>query len=441
MIRFCNFEVLCANDLSDFYMKKKAVVAISGGVDSAVSASLLLEQGYEVCGVFMRHRYQKTVEDKDSARALLKWNMNQRRAPAWVRAHGDNSFDVIEQVPSRSFPFLLPVDFVAAVEVACFLGIDLVLVDVDKPFERIVDYFVQSYFDAVTPNPCILCNKTVKFSLLWNVAKRLGGDFLATGHYVQKTWVKNYLRRRQDIESDSIPFNLDLESGDPLELIKLSSNPKDQSYFLSSVSSGALRNTFFPVGYLQKTEVRRIASEKGIPVAGRSDSQEVCFIQNDDKLDFIHSVRESNPTRWNTLPIDTSGPFLNNEGVIIGKHSGYEKYTIGQRKGLGMGFGERIFVKCIRPEDKAVVLAPREDLAVTKVRAVDANWQAPIPYGQALRCNVKIRYRSASIPATVYAYSDNTIEAFLDSPCYGVAPGQSLVVYWEELLLGGGTIV
>ena len=106
-----------------------------------------------------------------------------------------------------------------------------------------------------------------------------------------------------------------------MELIKLSSNPKDQSYFLSSVSSGALRNTFFPVGYLQKPEVRRIACEKGIPVAGRSDSQEVCFIQNDDKLDFIHSVRESNPTRWNTLPIDTSGPFLNNEGVIIGKHS------------------------------------------------------------------------------------------------------------------------
>lgn len=422
-------------------MKKKVVVALSGGVDSAVSASLLLEQGYEVCGLFMRHRYQKTADAEESARTLLKWRMNQRRATGWVRARGDTSFDVFELDPSKSLPFLLPADFVAAVEVACFLGIDLILVDVDKPFERIVDYFVQSYYDAITPNPCILCNKTIKFGLLWKIAKGIGSDLLATGHYVQKTLVKDYLRECQDIESDSIPFNLDLDSEDPLELIKLSLNPKDQSYFLSSVSSGALRDTLFPVGSFQKPEVRRIASEEGIPVGGRSDSQEVCFIPNDNKFDFIHSVREANPTRWDSLPIETSGPFLNKEGRVIGKHSGYEKYTIGQRKGLGMGFGERIFVQSIRPKNKSVVLTPHEDLAVTKVRAVDANWQATIPYGQALRCHVKIRYRSVSIPATVYAYPDNSIEAFLDSPCYGVAPGQSLVVYWKDLLLGGGTIV
>ncbi len=422
-------------------MKKKVVVALSGGVDSAVSASLLLEQGYEVCGLFMRHRYQKTVSDEDSARTLLKWSKNKGRFPVWVRTFDDNSFEVTELDLSNPFPFLLPVDFVVAVEVACFLGIDLVLVDVDKPFEQIVDYFVQSYFDATTPNPCILCNRTIKFNLLWQVAKGIGGNFLATGHYVQKTLVKDYLRERQDIEVGTIPLDLEFESDAPLVLIRQSSNPKDQSYFLSFVPLEALRNTLFPVGALLKPEVRQIAAEKGIPVAGRSDSQEVCFIQNEDKLDFIRNIRESNPVRWSALPTKTSGPFIDKNGKVIGKHSGYEKFTIGQRKGLGMGFGERSFVHSIKPQDKAVVLASREDLAVSKIRAVNANWQATVSCGQALKCRVKIRYRSASIPATVYAYPDNTIEAFLDAPCYGVAPGQALAIYWEDLLFGGGTIV
>ncbi|MBP5623066.1 MAG: tRNA 2-thiouridine(34) synthase MnmA, partial [Thermoguttaceae bacterium] len=202
-----------------------------------------------------------------------------------------------------------------------------------------------------------------------------------------------------------------------------------------------LDHIVFPIGGLEKKEVRRIASEKGLPVAARKDSQEVCFVPDRRRLQFIRDLRDSDPERWRRLPSDTSGPFVSLDGKIIGEHSGYEKYTVGQRKGLGMGFGERIFVQKVVPETRSVVLGPYEELGVDRIKAVDSNWHIDAPIERDFRCEIKVRYRNESCFATVRIARDGSFEAVLDSPRYGVAPGQSLVCYWRDRLLGGGRIV
>ena len=459
----------------------KIFCAVSGGVDSGVAAAILKERGDDVRGLYMRHRYQPTLDADETRRVLEKWaNGEESARPALysVARNGEST----EIAPDAAVAFWsergLPVDAVSAFETTAFLGIPLTILDVDAPFAAVVENFVDEYFAAQTPNPCALCNRTIKFGLLDDVCRRLGGERLATGHYVRKRRVADWvaeLEKTAEKAAKSTEINAEnagcascednascvdgeratnganggefdvlpdwLKADGDAEFIERAPSAKDQSYFLYGVGAETLRRVEFPVGELDKSEVRQMAQDRGLPVAARKDSQEVCFVPDKRRLEFIRDVRAENPERWSALPNDTTGDFVALDGKVIGKHAGYEKFTVGQRKGLGMGFCERIFVQRVDAATKEVVLGPYEALAVREICAVDANWTAPVPVDEDFRCEIKIRYRNDSVAATVRVASDGTFRAIPDEPRFGVAPGQALVCYWQGRLLGGGRIV
>lgn len=462
----------------------KVFCAVSGGVDSGVAAAILKERGDDVRGLYMRHRYQPTLDADETRRVLEKWasGVNGEDGGSEQSGNGCGGWrrpalysvarngDLTEIAPDAAVAFWsergLPVDAVSAFETTAFLGIPLTILDVDAPFAAVVENFVDEYYSAQTPNPCALCNRTIKFGLLDDVCRRLGGERLATGHYVRKRRVADWvaeLETAAEQAEKSTDFNGDLpvcangavstaggefdvlpdwlKADGDAEFIERAPSAKDQSYFLYGVDAETLRRVEFPVGELEKSEVRQIAQDRGLPVAARKDSQEVCFVPDKRRLEFVRDFRAANPERWRALPDDTTGDFVSLDGKVIGKHAGYEKFTVGQRKGLGMGFCERIFVQRVDAATKAVVLGPYEALAVREICAVDANWTAPVPLDEDFRCEIKIRYRNDSVAATVRVGSDGTIRAIPDEPRFGVAPGQALVCYWRGRLLGGGRIV
>lgn len=429
---------------------QNVMIALSGGVDSGVSAVLLREKGNNVRGLFMRHRYQKAL-DREETRSFLAARIDKINLTIYS-VDSDGNLNKCDWNLDY-FPFLLPHDAAAAIDLAIFLGLELILLDVDLHFSAIIDDFVREYYCAKTPNPCVLCNKKIKFGLLWRVAKKLGADVMATGHYVRIRRVQEWLDSiclgdneigkyfRYDTQKDysNVPEWL---CRDGLEYcFTRSLSEKDQTYFLYGIDSNILPNLDFPIGEYTKSEVRRIATEKGLPVANRKDSQEVCFVPDNRRIEFIRNYCLADSRLHDLLPTDSSGSFLSLDGRIIGRHLGYEKYTIGQRKGLGMGFGQRIFVQSINPESHDVVLGPYDSLGVRKVKAVDSNWHVDVPISQEFRCEVKVRYRNESSLATVKVSPDGSLEATLDLTRYGVAPGQALVCYWRDRLLGGGRIV
>lgn len=459
----------------------KIFCAVSGGVDSGVAAAILKERGDDVRGLYMRHRYQPTLDADETRRVLEKWGSGEESARPALYSVARNG-DLTEIAPDAAVAFWsergLPTDALSAFETTAFLGIPLTILDVDAPFAAVVENFVDEYYAAQTPNPCALCNRTIKFGLLDDVCRRLGGERLATGHYVRKRRVADWVAELETAAEEAakstqlngesavcasggICGNGDVSASDgtcgvggefdvlpdwlkadgDAVFIERAPSAKDQSYFLYGVDAETLRRVEFPVGELDKSEVRKIAQDKGLPVAARKDSQEVCFVPDKRRLEFIRDVRAANPERWSALPDDTTGDFVALDGKKIGKHAGYEKFTVGQRKGLGMGFCERIFVQRIDAATKEVVLGPYEALAVREICAVDANWTAPVPLDEDFRCEIKIRYRNDSVAATVRAGSDGTIRAIPDEPRFGVAPGQALVCYWRGRLLGGGRVV
>ena len=441
----------------------KIFCAVSGGVDSGVAAAILKERGDDVRGLYMRHRYQPTLDADETRRVLEKWESGEKSARPALYSVARNG-ELTEIAPDAAVAFWsergLPVDAVSAFETTAFLGIPLTILDVDAPFAAVVENFVDEYYAARTPNPCALCNRTIKFGLLADVCRRLGGERLATGHYVRKRRVADWVAELEtaaeqaakstEINAESandanggefnvLPDWLKAE-GDAV-FIEQAPSAKDQSYFLYGVDAETLRRVEFPVGELDKSKVRQIAQDRGLPVAARKDSQEVCFVPDKRRLEFVREFRAANPERWSAVSDDTTGDFVSLDGKVIGKHGGYEKFTVGQRKGLGMGFCERIFVQRVDAATKEVVLGPYEALAVREICAVDANWTAPVPVDEDFRCEIKIRYRNDSVAATVRAGSDGTIRAIPDEPRFGVAPGQALVCYWRGRLLGGGRVV
>ncbi len=420
---------------------KRVIIALSGGVDSGVSAALLRESGYDVVGLFMRHRYQRALAPHESDAFCARLDPNVALRMWKVDASGAESLREIEW-RREGAPFAIPADAVSAVEVAVTLGIELNIIDIDAPFAQIVDNFVEQYYAAQTPNPCVLCNRTIKFGLLADVATRWNADYLATGHYVQKRraadWIDDLRKNEPERYADMPGW---LAGAQDEHCILRSPSAKDQSYFLYGVSRGALKRTLFPVGAFDKSLVRLRAQAYGLPVAQRKDSQEICFIPDKERVNFIRTIVDSEPERWARVPTQTEGAFLSQEGKVIGRHCGYERYTIGQRKGLGMGFGERIFVQSIDPSSRAVTLGSYDALAKTEICAVDSNWHANVPIDEEFRCEIKIRYRNESTLATVRAKEDGSMFIRADAPCYGVAPGQAVVCYWRDRLLGGGRIV
>ena len=261
---------------------------------------------------------------------------------------------------------------------------------------------------ARTPNPCVMCNNWIKFGRLWEYAEGIGAEYIATGHYARL-----------------IPA----EDGSPA-LCRGLDGGKDQSYVLFGIDRDLLPRLQFPVGGHSKTEIRALAAEVGLRVADKKDSQEICFVAGGDYADFVRRRRGE---------VDTSGEIVTTDGQVVARHDGIEQFTIGQRKGLGIAFGEPRYVVRIDADSRQVVIGRREELACTQLTAGNTNWLIDPP-ATPLECEVKIRYLSQPVAATVTVLPDNRLAATLVEPKHGVAPGQAVVCYHGDRVLGGGWI-
>lgn len=299
-------------------------------------------------------------------------------------------------------------DAADARRVADRLGIPFYAVNFQEEFHRIIDYFVSEYTIGRTPNPCIMCNTWLKFGKLFEYADSLNADYVATGHYAR-------------IATD--------HSG-AAALLRGQDAAKDQSYVLFGVDRRLLERLCLPIGEYRKEEIRRIAGQLGLRVAGKPDSQEICFVPDQDHARFI---RQSRPET------DTSGEIVTTDGTTVGRHDGLEKFTIGQRKGLGVAFGQPRYVVRLEPETRRVVVGTLEELSRHELTAAEANWLIDPPQAP-LRCLVKIRYRSAALSATITPLTANRFRVTFDELCRGIAPGQAAVCYDGDRVLGGGWI-
>ncbi len=355
--------------------KKKVLVALSGGVDSSVAVVLLQRQGYEVGAAHLRHGVEKYLPENFSL----------------------SNFDKDEN---------------DAREIAKILGIPFYVLDVSETFKSITDNFASEYLRCRTPNPCLRCNRLIKFGALYDFAMEKGYDKLATGHYA----------RIRPVSPE--------ENG----IFKASDPNKDQSYVLFDVKRDRLSNIVFPLGEYSKPEIRAMAAEFGLPSATKSDSQDICFLPDGNHARFLAPFKIDSAGN----PFDTSGNIVTVEGKVVGKHDGLEKYTIGQRKGLGVAMNTRYFVVALRPETNEVVLGTHDQLGRRTLTASESNWLTDVP--EYFCCQVKIRYRFTAVSATVHLLEGNRFEVQTDAPVYGVAPGQACVCYDGERLLGGGWI-
>jgi tRNA-specific 2-thiouridylase len=291
--------------------------------------------------------------------------------------------------------------------VADRLDIPFYALDFESEFDRIIDYFADEYLAGRTPNPCVVCNNWLKFGKLWSFGKQLEADFIATGHYAQV-----------------------IQNEGRFELHKAVDPDKDQSYVLHGIRKSILPHLLFPIGGMPKSEVRAIARDIGLAVADKPDSVEICFVPDGDHARLI---RERRPQ------LQTAGTFVDSSGRVLAKHDGYERFTIGQRKGLNYAGGSRRYVLEIIPQTRQVVLGDREGLLAHGLTASKVNWLLDRP-PVSIRCTAKIRYRHPGAAATVRALAENTAEVSFDEPQSAIAPGQAVVFYDRDRVLGGGWI-
>ncbi|MFL5244570.1 MAG: tRNA 2-thiouridine(34) synthase MnmA [Gemmataceae bacterium] len=355
-------------------MAARVVLAMSGGVDSSVSAYLLKEQGYEVIGLFMR-----------------------------TGAHGAE-----EEGPAHKKGCCSALDAGDARRVADLLDMPFYALDFEGDFDRIIDYFADEYLAGRTPNPCVVCNNWLKFGKLWSYGKQLGADYIATGHYAQI-----------------------VHAGDEAHLHRGLDPDKDQSYVLYGIKRAILGRLLFPIGGYRKDQVRALARSAGLPVSEKPDSVEICFVPDGDHAGLIRKRRPE---------LATAGSFVDTAGNKLADHDGIEKFTIGQRKGLGYAAGERRYVLRIVPSTNEVVLGNREELLAPGLMASQVNWLIDQPPTTPLNCLVKIRYRHQATRATVRALSDGGARVDFAEPQTAVTPGQAVVFYDGDRVLGGGWI-
>ncbi len=350
-------------------------MAMSGGVDSTIGAWLLKEAGYEVAGATMR---------------------------LWVECEADS------MAAPRSCCSLA--DLEDAAQAASHLGIDHIVLDMRRDFrELVVERFVDSYRRGLTPNPCIDCNRHLKFELMLAAAKRLGMDFLATGHYARI-----------------------LEEDGHYRLLAARDAAKDQSYVLYMLDQNTLPGILFPNGDFAKGDLRQRASELDIEVAEKPDSQEICFLPSGDYREFL---RERIPDAFE------AGPILDMGGHRLGEHKGIAAYTVGQRRGLGISSPEPLFVVSVDKAANTVVAGTREEASTRRLTAGEASWVAGEPPAAEFRAEVKTRYRMRALPAAVRVAHADSFTVDFDEPAWAVAPGQAAVVYSGDEVLGGGTIL
>jgi tRNA-uridine 2-sulfurtransferase len=378
----------------------RVVLAMSGGVDSSVAAHLLIEQGHEVIGVFMRHGHQSPV--------------------ACGTGLGDEParLPIINRLDHKQ-GCCTAADAADARRVADRLGIPFYALNLEAEFGRIINYFVDEYTAGRTPNPCVQCNNWIKFGKLFDYADSVGAEFVATGHYAR-------------LEPTF--------SGTPA-LLRGRDSAKDQSYVLFGIDKKYLSRMLLPVGDFEKPAIRRIAAMLGFNVAEKKDSQEICFVTQGHYSEFVkaHLAAGEPPLQTNQVAGGRSGEFVTTDGTVVGTHDGIEGFTVGQRKGLGIALGEPKFVVRIEPETKRVVLGDRAELARPSLTAAATNWLVPIE-DIPRKCEVQIRYNTAPVGASVEILPGRRILVEFDEPQCGVAPGQAVVCYDGERTLGGAWI-
>jgi tRNA-specific 2-thiouridylase len=359
-------------------MANRVVVAMSGGVDSSVAAALLVEQGYDVIGVMLRLWMEPMHADVDGGAA--------------------NRCCSLESLSD-------------ARSVAELLGIPFYVVNAEEPFRRwVVDSFVREYAAGRTPNPCLVCNRRIRFGYLLEYASYLGADYLATGHYAR-------VCRGSD---------------DKLQLRRGVDRTKDQSYVLSILGQDDLRKVLFPVGGYTKAQVRELATQRGLPTASRIESQDLCFIADGDYRRFL--------ARWAPDSV-RPGMILDRHGRRLGMHRGLPFYTVGQREGLGIASSRPLYVLELRVENNALVVGPAEELAEHWLRTAVVNWIAgPLP-STLFPAQIQIRYRAQPVPVTVIPRPDMSVEVSVAEPLRSVSPGQAAVFYEGDICLGGGIIL
>src|SRR5262245_10645589 len=357
----------------------RVVLAMSGGVDSSASAVLLKKQGYDVIGLFMRTGTQ----------------------------HGEPGVSTPGARADHKKGCCSAIDAGDARRVADRLDIPFYALDFETEFNQIIDYFADEYARGRTPNPCVVCNNWLKFGQLWAFGQKLGADFIATGHYAQV--VKN-------------------ETG--TELHKGVDRDKDQSYVLHGIKREVLPHLLFPVGGYTKPQIRQVAREAGLlSVAEKPDRVEICFVPSGKHVDVVRSRRPE---------VAAVGMIQEKDGTVLGEHDGIDRFTVGQRKGLGVAAGRKRFVLELLPETNTVVVGDEDDLLSSGLVASEVNWLIDAPT-EPLACTAKIRYRHAGVSATVTATADGALVRF-DVPQPAVTPGQAVAFYAGTRVLGGGWI-
>ncbi|GIW87745.1 MAG: tRNA-specific 2-thiouridylase MnmA [Isosphaeraceae bacterium] len=351
----------------------RVVLAMSGGVDSSVAAHLLKEQGHEVIGLFMRTGSFAGGQERQTKTCC----------------------SVTDALDARAVADRLDIPFYA--------------LDFESEFGRIQDRFADEYLAGRTPNPCVLCNIWLKFGRLFDYGRQVGADHVATGHYA-----------RIVAGPDGRP-----------RLARAVDRHKDQSYVLFGLRRERLAQVLLPVGSYPKAVIRRMAQELALPVHDKPDSQEICFVPDDD---YRAVVRRRRPDAG-----DTSGPILDSDGRILGFHDGYESYTVGQRRGLGVAVGEARYVLRIDPATRGVTIGPRAALERPGLIASGMNWQIDEPTAP-LPCLAQIRARHQAVPASVEAQPGGEAIVRFEQPQPAVAPGQVVTLYDGDLVLGGGWI-
>ncbi len=385
----------------------RVVLAMSGGVDSSAAALLLQEQGHEVIGLFMR---SGATEEETCAT--------------------EGGLLPIVNAPTRKQGCCSASDAADARRVADYLDIPFHALNFADSFGRIKDYFADEYLAGRTPNPCVMCNNWLKFGRLWDFAQQVGAEFIASGHYAQVKQIPSDETQQSHSSPRATPRGTHDAVTPPLGLFRGRDHTKDQSYVLFGVQRDLLSHILYPVGGFTKEEIRDIARRAGLRTADKPDSQEICFIPDNDYGAFLDRYRG---------PQETAGEFVDTVGNVVGQHPGYQHFTIGQRRGLGVTFGEPRFVVRIDPETRRVVLGTKDDLGRDTLEADRLNWLVDPPT-DALRCKAQIRYQQTPGDCDVELLDGDRVRVTFNAPQDGVAPGQAVVFYEGDRVLGGGWI-